>query len=103
MKPTDIRIEDVAFVYEDYLYRTPIKFGGTAVDRVTLVNVECHVHTLSGRAARGFGSMPLGNLCAVPSRVLSYDATLPAVETLLAHIPRNTANYRESAHPVDLT
>ena len=28
-KPTDVRIEDVTFAYEDHRYRTPIKFGGT--------------------------------------------------------------------------
>ena len=49
MKTTDIRIEEVSFRYEDYLYRTPIKFGGTAVDRATLLNVECVVQTVGGR------------------------------------------------------
>ena len=49
MKPTDIRIEEVSFDYEDYLYRTPIKFGGVALDRVTLLNVECVVRTASGQ------------------------------------------------------
>jgi L-alanine-DL-glutamate epimerase-like enolase superfamily enzyme len=102
MKPTDIRTEDVSFAYEDYLYRTPIKFAGTAVDRVTLVNVACRVRTGSGRAARGFGSMPLGNVWAFPSRVLSYDATLAAMKALVEHIARITADYRESGHPIDL-
>src|SRR5207244_5132090 len=27
-KPTDVRIEDVQFSYEDYKYRAPLKFGG---------------------------------------------------------------------------
>ena len=31
-KQTDIRIEEVSFAYEDFIYRTPIKFGGTALD-----------------------------------------------------------------------
>src|SRR5438067_2120762 len=66
VKATDIRIETLSFSYEDFQYRTPIKFGGTAVDRATLLNVECTVRTMAGRAARGFGSMPLGNVWAFP-------------------------------------
>ena len=52
-RPTDIRIEQVEFSYEDYLYRTPIKFGGVALDRVTLLNVTCLVR--HGRRACGAG------------------------------------------------
>ena len=33
VKKTDIRIEEISHAYEDYLYRTPIKFGGSVVDR----------------------------------------------------------------------
>ena len=43
MKPTDIRIDDVRFAYEDFRYRTPIKFGGVALDRATLLNVDVTV------------------------------------------------------------
>ena len=64
--PRDIRIEEVTFGYEDFLYRTPIKFGGTVLDRVTLLNVDCVVRTAGGHTAKGFGSMPLGNVWAVP-------------------------------------
>ena len=51
MKPTDITIKDVSFHYEDYQYRTPIKFGGVAVDRATILNVECAVESRDGRRA----------------------------------------------------
>ena len=78
--PTDIRVEEVTHEYEDYLYRTPIKFGGVAIDRVALLNVRCVVRTAGGKTARGFGSMPLGNVWSFPSRVLSYDATLAAMK-----------------------
>ena len=44
-KLTDIRIEEISHSYEDFLYRTPIKFGGVALDRVTLLNVDCVVRT----------------------------------------------------------
>jgi len=66
-KPTDIRIDEVSLDYEDFPYRTPYKFGGREIDRVTVLNVRCAVHTLSGRSARGFGSMPLVSAWAFPS------------------------------------
>jgi L-alanine-DL-glutamate epimerase-like enolase superfamily enzyme len=102
VKPTDIRIDDVSFAYEDHLYRTPIKFGGVAVDRVTLLNVWCTVRTDSGRVARGFGSMPLGNVWSFPSRRLSYDETLAAMKALAARVRDRTAACTEAGHPIDL-
>ena len=88
MKPTDVRIEEVSFGFEDYLYRTPIKFGGIPLDRVTLLNVECRVRSRDGRSATGRGSMPLGNVWSFPSRMLSYDDTLGAMKTLAERISR---------------
>ena len=82
MKPTDIRVKDVSLSFEDFHYRTPIKFGGVAVDRVTMAEVTCAVETRSGQTARGSGSMPLGNVWSFPSRRLSYDQTLAAMKTL---------------------
>ncbi len=103
MKPTDIRIDDVAFSYEDFLYRTPIKFGGVALDRVTLLNVDVAVTTRAGKAARGFGSMPLGNVWSFPSRLLTYDQTLAAMKALSERVARLTADHKEYGHPIDLT
>lgn len=101
-RPTDIRIEQVEFSYEEYLYRAPYKFGGVAVDRVALLNVTCIVRTAAGRAAKGFGSMPLGNVWSFPSRVLSYDQTLGAMKALAGRIAAVTRGYREYGHPLDL-
>jgi L-alanine-DL-glutamate epimerase-like enolase superfamily enzyme len=101
-KPTDIRIEDVSYGYEDFLYRTPIKFGGSVLDRVTLLNVHCVVRAVDGRQARGFGSMPLGNVWSFPSARMSYETTLGAMKGLAARIARLTAAYREAGHPIDI-
>jgi L-alanine-DL-glutamate epimerase-like enolase superfamily enzyme len=91
----------VTFAYEDYLYRTPIKFGGVALDRVTLLNVNCTVR--SGRqVARGFGSMPLGNVWSFPSRVLTYDDTLTAMKALVERIARILEDYQGPDHPIDV-
>lgn len=100
-KSTDIRIEEIAHHYEDFIYRTPIKFGGVALDRVTLVNVECVVRTGAGKVARGFGSMPLGNIWSFPSRLLGYEQTLAAMKALVERIAALTAAYPESGHPLD--
>ena len=101
-RPTDIRIDEIRHSYEDYLYRTPIKFGGTVVDRVTLLNVHCTVSTPDGRNAKGFGSMPMGNVWSFPSRVLTYDQTLAAMKALADRIVKITAGYKEVEHPVDI-
>src|SRR5947209_981906 len=103
MRPTDIRIEAVSHSYEDFLYRTPIKFGGIAVDRVTLLNVQVRVRTVAGKTATGFGSMPLGNVWSFPSRVLSYDETLAAMKTLAERVSRLFGDCTEVGHPIDLS
>ena len=98
---TDIAIEAVELGYEDFRYRTPIKFGGVALDRVTILNVRCEVHTREGDATVGHGSMPLGNVWAWPSKALSYDQTLNAMKVVAERIRKTTAEYREFGHPID--
>src|SRR5260370_11039337 len=78
-RATDGRIRAVEHRYQDFHYRTPIKFGGVAIDRATLLDVWCDVETAGGRRARGFGSMSLGNVWSFPSRVLSDEQTLAAM------------------------
>ncbi len=96
-----VRIREITFGYEDFLYRTPIKFGGNVVDRVTLLNVHCAVDA-AGRTARGFGSMPLGNVWSFPSHTMGYDATLGAMKALAERIAKITGDYAETGHPVDI-
>jgi L-alanine-DL-glutamate epimerase-like enolase superfamily enzyme len=97
-----IRIEEIRHSYQDYRYRAPYKFGGFAVDRVTLLNVECVVRLPSGRSSKGFGSMTLGNNWSFPSRALTYDQTLGAMKALADKINVLTGNYREYGHPIDI-
>ena len=98
-----IRIKDVRFSSEDFGYRTPIKFGGVAVDRVTLVNVEVDVETQPGKTARGFGSMPLGNVWAYPSRAMTYQQTLEAMKAVTEQVAHVYRRYPEYGHPIDIT
>ena len=100
---TAARIRDVTFEFEDFRYRTPIKFGGVAVERATLLNAHCDVETQGGKHARGFGSMPLGNVWSFPSRILSYDQTLTAMKMLAVKIAHIYQACTELGHPIDLT
>jgi L-alanine-DL-glutamate epimerase-like enolase superfamily enzyme len=101
-KPTDIHVEDVSYNYEEFHYRTPIKFAGVAVSRATILNVTCIVETAAGRTAHGFGSMPLGNVWAFPSSKLNYETTLAAMRAVVERIATITADYKEAGHPIDL-
>ena len=44
-KSTDIRILDVSCDFEEYQYRTPLKFGGVPIDNCGLLNVCLQVQT----------------------------------------------------------
>ncbi|MBA4067834.1 MAG: hypothetical protein C0501_29870 [Isosphaera sp.] len=102
MNPTDVRVRDESFSYEEYRYRTPIKFGGVALDRVTILNATMTVESPGGKTATGFGSMPLGNVWAWPSRALTYDQTLAGMKYVAARL---SALYRMSGltgHPLEI-
>ncbi len=103
MRSTDIRVRDVYFEYEDFRYRTPIKFGGVALDRVTILNVRVVVESGDGKTATGYGSMPLGNVWAFPSRVLTYDQTLGAMRFLASRVAEDYRTCGLSGHPIDIT
>jgi L-alanine-DL-glutamate epimerase-like enolase superfamily enzyme len=103
MKTTDVRIRDVYFEYEDFRYRTPIKFGGIALDRVTILNVRMSVESGTGKTATGFGSMPLGNVWAFPSRVLTYDQTLAAMRFIASRVAEDYRGCGLTGHPIDVT
>lgn len=99
---TDVRVDEMSFEYQDYKYRARIKFGGTVLDRATIINVHCTVRTEGGRVAKGFGSMPLGNVWAFPSHTMSYETTLGAMKALAAKICKITADSKISGHPIDI-
>jgi len=99
-RPNHVRVHEVSFDYEDYLYRTPIKFGGNVVDRVTLLNVHCEIRDARGRAAHGFGSMPLGNVWSFPA--LPYDITLAAMKALAARIASITKDAQTWGHSIEI-
>lgn len=101
-RPTDISIKAVRHTTENFRYRTRIKFGGVAIDRGTLLNVQCTVESHAGKQAEGFGSMPLGNVWSFPSKALSYDQTLAVMKRLAERIAIITSDCKETGHPIDL-
>lgn len=104
MNPNAVRIKSVAYSFEDFRYRTPIKFGGVALDRVTLLNVEVRVERADGRpGAVGFGSMPLGNVWSFPSRKLTYDDTLGAMKHLASGVAVLYEKAPVTGHPIEIT
>jgi len=100
--PTDMRILEVRYSFEDHKYRAPYQFGGRTVDHVTLLNVDVRVVTTSGREAAGFGSMPLGNAWAFLSQAVTYDQSLEAMKQLAQKIHAITAEHDRPAHPIDI-
>jgi L-alanine-DL-glutamate epimerase-like enolase superfamily enzyme len=98
----DIQIVEAEPSCVDYRYRAPMKFGGSVVDRVTLLNVRCTVRGRNGKTARGYGSMPMGNVWSFPSKKLSYDQTLGAMRDLSGRIAKLTSSHKEWGHPIDI-
>ncbi len=98
----EVTIADVTASLERFAYRMPYKFGGKTVDRVTLLNIEAVVRARSGKTAKGFGSMPLGNVWAYPSKTLSYDETLQQMIDLSGRCVALARDYREYGHPIDI-
>src|SRR3954453_20852754 len=100
--PSDIQVRDVSLSYDDFRYRTPIKFGGVALDRVTILNVWMETEG-GGKVSRGFGSMPLGNVWAWPTRALAYDETLTAMQRFAGATASLYAGCKAVGHPIDIT
>src|SRR5689334_20870431 len=85
-KRSDARIERISCSYEEHVFRAPLKFARTVVNRATLLTVDCTVRTRAGRVAAGFGMMPLNYTFSFPSRKLSEEARLGAMKALAAEI-----------------
>lgn len=102
-RTTDIRILRVDTNTEEYAYRTPMKFGGRVVTNVILRNVVIEVETRGGRRARGFGSMPVGNVWAWPSQEVPPDKTLQAMVLFGSQFQSWLGEYKGTGHPLEIT
>jgi L-alanine-DL-glutamate epimerase-like enolase superfamily enzyme len=100
-KSTDIRIEKISIGYNDYLFRAPVGFAGTVMDRATIVTVKCSVRTAAGKIANGFGSIPFNHTFSFPSKKLTNEAKNGAMKALAAELAKVTGSYQEYAHPLE--
>ena len=103
MRTTDIHIREVAYSTEFFRYRTPIKFGGQTLDRVTLLNAAVTVESPAGRRATGRGSMPLGNVWAYPTSHMSYEQTLAAMCGVADRVAEIYSGCTLRGHPFEIT
>ena len=101
-RDSDIRIEDVAFSFEEFVFRTPLKFAGVIVERQTMLTATCTVRTVGGNTATGFGVLPLNYTFTFPSQKLSPETRQGAMKALAAEISKVTKEYREFGHPIDI-
>lgn len=102
-KTTDIFLRSVTLEEERIGYRAPIKFGGRVVTDAVLMHVHAEVETRDGRRARGFGSMPMSNIWAWPTRDVPAEKTLVAMIGLGRRLVDQADRYREAGHPLDIT
>lgn len=102
-KPTDVRILDISTQQELIQYRSPIKFGGRVVIDAVIYNVHVDVETRDGRRGRGMGSMPIGNVWAWPSNVVTAEQTLTAMLAFAGKLEKAVQSYRGCGHPLDIT
>jgi L-alanine-DL-glutamate epimerase-like enolase superfamily enzyme len=101
-KPTDIRVERVSIGFEDFLYRSPVKFAGALMDRATILNVECEVRTRGGKNATGVGSMPFNHIFSYPSKTMTHEAKNSAMKALASVLAKTTENRGEFSDPIDI-
>jgi L-alanine-DL-glutamate epimerase-like enolase superfamily enzyme len=101
LKP-DIRIETVSISYAEHLYRAPVKFGNSTMDRATILTVNCSVSTRDGRAGAGFGCMPFNHIFSFPSTKLSHEAKNLAMKALAEEIAKATQAFKEFGHPLEI-
>ncbi len=101
-KETDIRILKASVEFEPVPFRAPLKFGGRTVTETHLINVTVEVEDAKGNQSTGFGSMPMGNVWAWPSAVISPDVAEKAMMRM-SEVAVAKANQLDAAgHPIDL-
>jgi len=101
-KKSGVRIERISYSYEEHIFRAPLKFALTVMDRQTVLTVKCTVRTAAGKVATGFGTLPLNFTFSYPSKKLSQGARLGAMKALAEQVAKVTEGYKEFGHPIDI-
>lgn len=101
-KATDIRIVDATCSFEPVKFRTPLKFGGRIMDSSELINIEVKIETRGGKHAFGQGSMPIGQIWAWPSNVVTPEQAGNAMKQLAREVTEMIIEYPDFDHPIDI-
>ncbi|RMG33560.1 MAG: hypothetical protein D6725_15445 [Planctomycetota bacterium] len=101
-KETDIRVVDVVVEFEPVEFRAPLKFGGRVIDRTDLINVDVTVENRRKKRASGSGSMPVGNIWAWPSDVVSAEQSEATMKRFAERLAELVGAYSEFNHPLDI-
>ena len=72
-KKSDVRIEQITYSYDEYIFRAPVGFAGALADRASIVTVKCSVRTAGGKVASGFGTMPFNHIFSFPSKKMANE------------------------------
>jgi L-alanine-DL-glutamate epimerase-like enolase superfamily enzyme len=99
-KPS-LKIRSCQISFQDYAYRSPMKFGGKVVDRATVLQVQLEAEG-SGRTALGTAAMPLGNAWSWPSKALGFDGTMDLMKDLAEKCRQVVAHYGDQSHPLQI-
>ncbi len=101
-KNTDIRVVEAFCEFAPITFRAPLKFGGRVIDKSFIINVEVIVENKSGKHAKGFGSMPVGNVWAWPSDKVSTAQAEKAMSTFTERVCDLVTLYPDYSHPLDI-
>jgi L-alanine-DL-glutamate epimerase-like enolase superfamily enzyme len=96
------RIVDAGLSTREVAYRTPMKFRGVSVAAATLVDAWVRLEDGRGRTSVGRGTMPLGNVWAFPSDVLTAAQTLHAMRLVVDLVAREFYNCPMAGHPIEI-
>ncbi len=99
----DIQILDASCLVESVPYRTPLKFGGQVVDNALIANVQVIVSNRQGKEETGYGSMPLGNAWAWPSKTLTGEQTLALMQEFVEEVVLIGSRDPEYGHPISIS
>jgi len=101
-KSSDIWVKEAKIAFEEFPFRTPLKFGGRVMDKHRLINVEVIVETRDGKHAIGQGSMPVAPVWAWPSGQVTPDVAEKAMSAFAERVVRLIDGFDECSHPLDI-
>ena len=85
-RATDVRIDDITYNFEDYHLPDADQVRRHGGGSRHAAERQLRRPDRGGKSAKGFGSMPLGNVWSFPSKMLTYETTLDAMKVLAGRV-----------------